>query len=223
MMQATGLSATTLRLGQPFVQVPFMPLHQPPSLMLPSPDRRRSLVRLISLAAATGLLAGCASLLGPRDVDISREELLSKLAKSFPVHQQMGGLFDVDARAPKLTMLPADNRVAASIDFTARDRVLGSTYQGTVDLSFGLRYEPSDLTIRLASPRIEQVRMPGLPSSANKALSRIGAWLTEDKMNDYPVHRFKPEDLRKADRMGYRVDNIRVVDTGLRIHLEPRN
>ena len=31
------------------------------------------------------------------------------------------------------------------------------------------------------------------------------------------------EDLRKADRMGYRVDDIRVVESGLRIHLEPRN
>lgn len=184
---------------------------------------RRTLAQALIGGLAAVTLAGCAGLLGPRDVDISRDELLTKLAKSFPMHQQMGGLFDVDARAPRLTMQPTDNRVAASIDFTARDRVLGSTYQGTVDLSFGLRYEPSDLTIRLTAPRVEAVRMPGLPSSANKALSRVGAWLTESKMNDYPVHRFKPEDLRKADRMGYRVDDIRVVDSGLRIHLEPRN
>ena len=89
-------------------------------------------------------------------------------------------------------------------------------------LSFGLRYEPKDLTIRLVQPKVEQVMVDGLPPLYQTALSNMGARLAEESLQDYAIHQFKPEDLRAADRMGYEVKDIQVTTTGLAIHLAPR-
>ena len=70
--------------------------------------------------------------------------------------------------------------------------------------------------------KIEQVMVEGLPPVYQRALSTMGAQLVEDSLNDYPVHQFKPEDLRTADRMGYEVKNIQITATGLAVHLVPR-
>ena len=53
-------------------------------------------------------------------------------------------------------------------------------------------------------------------------LTKLGAWIAEDRLQDFPVHQFKPEDLRTADRMGYEVGHIQVTDKGLEVRLNPK-
>lgn len=195
------------------------------------PDIRRStswshwpLRRRILLATvAVGMLAtACSSLLGPRTVEISRAELQTKLGKQFPMTKRVMKLLDVNAGLPVLDLRDTQNRVALSIDLTAKELIMGQEYKGKVALSFGLRYEPKDLTIRLVQPKVEQVMVDGLPPLYQTALSNMGARLAEESLQDYAIHQFKPEDLRAADRMGYEVKDIQVTTTGLAIHLAPR-
>ena len=61
-----------------------------------------------------------------------------------------------------------------------------------------------------------------MPATLQRYLTRLGAWIAEDKLQDYPVHQFKPEDLRTADRLGYEVGDIKVTDKGLEVHLNPK-
>lgn len=172
------------------------------------------------LAAIT--LAGCASLLGPRTVDISRDELLLKLGKQFPMRKTLAEIFEVEAKAPRLQLNPDTNRVAAEFDLAATDRLFGRTYQGLVGVSFGMRYEAQDRTIRLNQVTIDQVHLEGLTDSGQRQLSKLGSALAQDKLQNYPIHQFKPEDLRSADRWGYQVDNIVVTATGLSVKLVPK-
>lgn len=179
------------------------------------------------LAAGTGTivalaLGGCASVLAPRRVDISREELLARLADRFPMGKQVLGVLDITAAAPRLHMLPEDNRMAAEFDLQARDRLFGKRHEGRIALSFGLRFERSDLTLRLAQVKVDRLHFAGLPPGLDSQLTRIGAWLAEDHLQDLPIHRFRPEDLRGADRLGLQVDDIRVRRDGLSVHLAPR-
>jgi hypothetical protein len=181
------------------------------------------MLALSSLGLASGLLlAACAGLLGPRTVEISREELLAKLDKQFPTTKRVLSLLDVTASLPTLDMQGDQNRVLAGVDLTARELVMLQEYRGRVSMSFGLRFEPKDLTIRLANPKIEQVDIAGLPTYYQKMLTGLGARFAEDTLQDYPVHQFKPEDLRSADRMGYEVKDIQVTASGLAVHLSPR-
>jgi Protein of unknown function (DUF1439) len=172
--------------------------------------------------AVAGLVAACASLLGPRTVEISRDELQAKLGKQFPTTKRVMKLLDVSTGLPRLDLQGDKNRVAMGFDLTAKELIMGGEHKGEVTLSFGLRFEPKDLTIRLTQPKIEQVMVEGLPPVYQRALSTMGAQLVEDSLNDYPVHQFKPEDLRTADRMGYEVKNIQITATGLAVHLVPR-
>lgn len=186
---------------------------------IPKP-RRRAL--LASLGSAAILLSACAGLLGPRTVEISRDELLAKLGKQFPTTKRIMRLLDVTASLPTLEMQGDKNRVLAGVSLSARELIMLQEYKGRVALSFGLRFEPKDLTIRLTQPRIEQVEIDGLPPAYQKALTGMGAQFAEESLQDYPVHQFKPEDLRTADRMGYEVKDILVTATGLAVHLSPR-
>lgn len=171
-------------------------------------------------AVAAGLsLAGCAKLLGPRTIEITQEELLDKLSKEFPLRKQVLEVFDVTAAAPTLRMLPEADRVSTLIPFTARERLLGGEFEGSIGVSFGLRFEPRDLTLRLRDTTVDQVDIGALPK---RVTTRLGVWLAEEKLKDFPIHRFKPEDLRTADRLGYRVDSIKVAEKALVVRLVPR-
>jgi hypothetical protein len=173
--------------------------------------------------SGAGLLVACASLMGPRTVDISREDLLSKLGKQFPTTKRVMRLLDVTAALPALDLDADHNRIAASFELTARELLFDQQYKGKVNVSFGLRYEPSDLTLRLKDVHVDQVQVEGLPPVYQRALTNLGAQLVEDQLQDFPVHHFKPEDLRNADRMGYQVGDIRVTRTGLSIQLLPKS
>ncbi|MEY2843549.1 MAG: hypothetical protein RI920_1586, partial [Pseudomonadota bacterium] len=51
---------------------------------------------LLSLATAT-VLAACAGWMGPRTIDIPREDLQAKLSQKFPISKQVLGYLDVTA------------------------------------------------------------------------------------------------------------------------------
>jgi len=190
--------------------------------------------------AGLGLLAiaGCASFFGPRTVDITREELQAKLAQRFPMSRRVLNMFDV-ARAqgmqihtdrlarrlnmPVVTAVSADtNRVTADVDLLAKDTSSGRDYIGNVGVSFGLRYEPKDQTLRILALNVDRINIQGMPSGFQQMLMDLGNKIAREQLHDYPIHQFKPEDLRKADRMGYQVDDIKVTKTGLAVHLTPR-
>ncbi len=188
--------------------------------VLPEMSRRDAL-RWGGLALVSSLSA-CAAILGPRTVVITKEELTSKIAKPFPVSNRIMDLLDVKAQAPRLQFHPKDNRVGTEFDLSATDNLFKRTYQGTIGVSFGLRFEPKDLTLRLTAVKVDQIGLAGLPATLQRYLTRLGAWIAEDKLQDYPVHQFKPEDLRTADRLGYEVGDIKVTDKGLEVHLNPK-
>lgn len=186
--------------------------------------RRHVAAALLGGALLTPLaFTGCASLMGPRTIEIPREELVSKLGERFPATTRLMGVLDVQALRADLTLLPERDQVAMTVPLRTRERLSGQTYNGVLRLNFGLRYEPQDATIRLAAVQVEDVKLEGLPAAAQRSLGRVGAWVAEETLQDYPIHRFKPEDLRKADRLGYEVERVRVTATGLAIQLRPRS
>lgn len=189
--------------------------------------RRRLALRTLTLGLALPAalaLQGCAGvngLMGQRTIEISQAQLLSKLSQQFPLRNQLLDVLEVTAQTPRLTLQPEANRVLAEVDLSATDRLFRSTHHGSLSLSFGLRYEPRDQTIRLSQVTIDQVSLQGLPERYQRHLTQLGSWLTQDRLEDYVVHRLSADDLRRAGQYGLSVSDIHVTSHGLAIVLAP--
>lgn len=178
---------------------------------------------LVALAAVLTACSSMSSLLGSQNITITQAQLLSRLATQFPMKNQVLGVFDVTAMSPKLALQADTDRVQAQVDITAQDRLFGKSYSGLLGLSFGLRYEPSDYSIRLKNVRIDQIKLNGLPAQYDGTLTRLGAWLAEERLQDFVVHRLTPSQLSQADQWGLVVNDVKVTPAGLTVLLQPKD
>lgn len=170
------------------------------------------------------LLSACASIVGPRTVTITQDELQQKLAAKFPLQKRVLEVFNVTVTTPSLMLQPQSNQIATELKMTVHDRLMNRDYQGVFGASFGLRFDPGAGALKLANVRVSKVEINGAsPLVSNALLGNLGRMLVEDQLEGYAIYRFKPEDLRSADRWGYTVGGIDVAAQGLLVHLQPKS
>lgn len=183
-------------------------------------SNRRSL--LLTLATPW-VLSACSGLGGgARQVDISEARLLALISKQFPFKRRYLELFEISLIEPRLRLMPEENRIGTRLDYSA-STVLnsGRPLAGQMELSYGLRYEPSDQTVRLDQVRLEGFQVAGLPANQAQRLRGAGMQMAEKMLLDLVVHRFKPEELRTVEGLGYQPGVLKVVPGGLRLQLDP--
>jgi hypothetical protein len=179
--------------------------------------RHRPIVWLL-LAWLLVLLAGCAS--GPRTIEVSRQQLQSALERRFPHEwRPAAGLLSMKVGVPRLELLPQADRVRLDFPVEASHRVQRIPYEGELAVSFGLRWEPSDASVRATGVHVERVASPELPAAWRGMLQSAGATAAEALLQDTVLHTFRPEELARA--RGWRPGAIRVTPTGLLIELLP--
>ena len=168
-------------------------------------------------------LTGCGVMQpGPRQIDISEAQLLSRIASQFPVKQRQLALFDVTLEQPRLRLLPEENRVATEMTYAVGVALTGvAPVKGQLELSYSLRYEPSDNTVRLNQVRVERLGVEGLSAAQAAQVKRIGGLMADDLLKEAVVHRVKPEDLQSLSGRGYKPGVLKVVPGGLRLQLDP--
>ena len=174
------------------------------------------------LGAGALLLAGCAAVPpGPRTVDISEARLARMLATRFPLDHHYMELLDVSLSQPRLRLQPQDNRIQTELHYSLGTVIAGTRrVEGEMALSYGLRYEPSDRSVRLTDVRVDRFDVPGLPERADR-MSRLGGAVTESLMHDAVIHRFKAEDLQAGHGWVYEPGEPVIVPGGLRVTLTP--
>ena len=185
--------------------------------------RRKWALTLAGAVAASVVLSACSGMRsGPRQVDISESRLLAMVAKQFPVKKKYLELFEVSLSEPSLRLMPEANRIGTRLNYAA-STVLNSKnpWSGQMELSYGLRYQASDLTVRLDQVRMEGFLVDGVPSSYAQQLRGAGTQIAETMLQDLVVHQFKPEDLRTVEGLGYQPGTRKVVPGGLRLQLDP--
>ncbi len=196
-------------------------------MLTPSPTARTPVHRRRICAGLLGLslglvVAGCASWMGPRTIDVPREDILLKLQQKFPIQRQVLGYLNITASQPQLAMLPESQRLSAQVALLIDDTMFAKQHAGYVRGSFGMRFEASDQTVRLDQVRLDELAMPTLPSYFQDALQRLGTQVAREALQGFVVKRLRPEDLQRADRLGYEVQGLRVTATGLAIDLVPK-
>ncbi len=190
-------------------------------------SQRRSVLRRATIAGALcagvlALLSGCASLIGTHDIDISESQLTLLLARQFPMQRKVMEVIDLDIANPQLTLMPDTNRLGTELDVTAADRLFGSAAMGHVKLDYGLRFQPSDHTIRLTQVRVRELTLSSGSNNLRGAAQRIGGLVAENALENLVLYRMKPAQADEMDRLNLVASPIAVRPQGLHMSVSPR-
>ena len=172
------------------------------------------------LLACTG--APVLASMAPRSVTVSAERLQQAIAQRFPIKQRLAEVLELEVLPPRLSLLPASNRLATDIDLNVADRLLGGRYSGSITLDFGLRFEPSDNTIRMTGARVNRVSLAGVPEPYQTAITRNAPRLAERLLDNRVLHQFSDKDLSLVNGLGLEPGEISVTPQGLSVTLVPR-
>jgi len=180
-----------------------------------------------AFAAACAVLALGLFAVAPRagaqpSYTISAEQMQGAVAEKFPRRYALGGLMTLDVQAPRLRLLPQQNRLNADMDVTASGPLLQRHYSGAFDVDFALRYEPSDRTIRAHQLHVNALRLEGLQPQAADMLDVYGPQLAEQTLREVVLHQLRPQDLALPDGLGMQPSSITVTDRGLVVRFSPK-
>ena len=152
---------------------------------------------------------------------VSAEQLQQAVAGRFPLRYPVAGLFDLEVETPRLRLLPEQNRLATEAAVQVAGPALRQRYAGALDVSFALRYEAGDRTLRAHRLEVRPLRLPGLPARALEMLDIYLPLLARQALRDVVLHTLRPRDLALADAMGLQPDTITVTPDGLEIGFAP--
>ncbi|HEY0061402.1 MAG TPA: DUF1439 domain-containing protein [Telluria sp.] len=172
------------------------------------------------LALAATLLASCASLVGPRDVELPLAKLQSGLERRFPVSNRMLELFDVELSRPQLSLQSDAGRVALSLDASVAPAFLRQSWRGNLALSGRLYIDPVRNAVMMSEPRVDKFTVDGIDESRQRQLAGVANVLMQKVVVDTPLYHFRPEDLRYG---GVQFVPTRIATTarGLTVSVEP--
>ena len=187
------------------------------------PDLRAGRTPRVAFAAlcAAIALAACATGL-PRTVEVPQARLQELIAKRFPIDKRVLDAVDVSVDSPRITLQPDTNRIAIELALRAeRGGAISSRAAGSLLVSEGLRFEPSDNTIRLVDVQVERFVIDGIPSQWQRQLDRLGKPFAKALLEDQVLYRLRPKDVAALEGRGVRPGDLRVTATGLSITLMP--
>lgn len=187
--------------------------------------RRTFLIAL--LASIVALLAACAlQPPTPKTIVVSEARLAQLISSQFPFNSEMLDVLDIDVSAPRITLDPLNNRINTSLDLNVAGNSLAGLftrkeYRGGIDLSYGLRFEPSDGSVRMSDVRVHKLSVEGTPEIMQRRIERLGAPLAQKLLKDYVLYKVRPEDLQAVEGWGYAPGPFRIDPAGLSITLDP--
>jgi hypothetical protein len=174
------------------------------------------------LFGAAVLAAGCAGL-GAHSVTLSQADLQRLLERQFPRDQRVFELLDVKMTRPVVQLVPERNRIVTALDLSAMERLSGKTVRGSFALEHGLRYEPSDATLRLANVRVNDLKLDVGGTLLQGQVARLGAVLAERALDDFVIYRVADDKREALRRAGVQNADIAVTSRGVELKFaEPR-
>lgn len=182
-----------------------------------SHSARRTMFRLAAVLVGASLLSSCASVLGPRQVEVPLHKLQAGLDKRFPINERLLELFDVQLTHPQLSLQPEQDRVALGVNASVAPP-FARAWAGSIAFSGRLYVDPGRAAVMMAEPRVDRLQLGN--REAERQLTRVANTLIDTVARDMPVYTFDQNDLRYAG-MQFVPTRIQTTRTGLLVTLEP--
>jgi hypothetical protein len=186
-----------------------------------STPHRRRLVALAGAFVLGGVLAGCSTLSGPRQVEIPLAKLQAGLDRRFPMDNRLFDLLDLRLSHPRLSLLPEADRVAVSLEAYVAPPFMQQAFTGSLALSGRLVVDAARGAVFMTEPHVDNFTLSGIDAAYQRQLAGAANKLMGQLVRDIPVYNFRMEDLRYA---GIQFVPTRLVTTrnGLLVTLEPQ-
>jgi hypothetical protein len=177
---------------------------------------------------ALAWLAGCAALAPqPKTINLSQERLFQLISSQFPFNNRMLEVLEVAVSKPRVQLDPQNNRIQTGLDVNVAPRGLAGAltqrnFSGVLDMSYGLRFEPSDNSIRMADVKVSKLDVPGVPEQFQVAVNKLGGLLAEKLLSDYSLYKLTAADLQSEVKgWGYKPGKFSIANNGLNIAIDP--
>jgi hypothetical protein len=145
-----------------------------------------------------GGLAACATIVGPRQIELSQEKMQQGLERRFPQHQRVLGVFEVELSHPKVAILDQNDRVALTVDVGVTPLLSRQSWHGTLALSGRLVADRARGAIFLNDAHVDRFEFDNMDEGRQRQIAGVANLLSDKAFKDVPIHTFKPEDLRYA-------------------------
>lgn len=168
------------------------------------------------------LVAGCATLGGPRVITLSEAELTRLVDRQFPLDRRLLEVVDLRVAAPTVRLLPERNRLATELQVDLAERLFGRAMAGRIALDYALRWDARDQALKLADVRVGRVELDAAGGTLGAAARGLGPLLAEQVLEGATIYRPRAEDLR--DKLGgqWQPGAVTVTSRGVEITLERR-
>lgn len=179
-----------------------------------------STLTTFTFAVSALFLASCATLLGPRDVEIPLSKIQQSLENRFPFNNRYLELLDISITNPKVTLQSDTNRIMTSMDASIAPPFLQRSWKGNFAVSGNPKFDPSQNALVLGEPRVEQFAVDGLDPLYANQVKKIGSLLAEHILANAPLYTFQPDELRHAGT-SYILSKITTKPDSLVVTFEP--
>jgi hypothetical protein len=159
---------------------------------------RRRLCNGAAFLLAGGMLASCASLVGPRQIEIPLSKLQAGVDRRFPVDNRVLELFDIRLSRPRLTLQDGSDRVALSMEAYVAPPFIKQSWSGSLALSGRLSVDAVRGAVLMSEPRVDKFAIDGIDEARQRQLGKVANVLMNKVIRDVPVYSFRMEDLRYA-------------------------
>lgn len=157
-----------------------------------------TIFRLSAMLLACSVLASCANVFGPRQVELPLHKLQAGMDRRFPLNNRVLELFDVQLTRPQVALIPETNRVALTMDASVAPPFLRQSWTGTMAMSGRLYVDAARGAVMMAEPRVDRFAIDGMDGSRQRQVTKVANVLVDQLVRDTPVYSFRPEDLRYA-------------------------
>lgn len=178
------------------------------------------LKKITLLALAGAMLSSCATLIGPRNIDLPLAKLQQSLDRRFPMNNRMLELFQVELSRPQLAVLQDSGRVGLSLDASIAPAFLRQSWRGNLALSGRLYIDPQQNAVMMAEPRIDRFAVDGVEESSQRQLGKVANQLMNKVVGGVPLYHFRPDELRYGG-VQFVPTSITTTSKGLVVSVEP--
>lgn len=177
---------------------------------------RRSFL-ITTVAIGTWLSTACSQppSVIPAKFSVSAQQLNNALQQEFPKQFPVAGLLRLEMLLPQVQMLPSNNQLQARLRVQLSGAALPQSYNGHMDVRFGLHYVPKDRTVRAQRVQVDTLMLQDAPDAIAEMLGTYGARLAALALDQYVLYRINDEDLQLARSLNLEPGSITVTSAGL--------